>query len=57
MHRAADADYRLIVVPDAAAHKSGDVWTEKIFPMQPTVVSTEKIVKATGVKAGIQEGK
>jgi len=60
VRRAADMDYKLIVVSDACADKNEEVQrvlTEKIFPMQATVVTTEEIVKAIGMKAGIQEGR
>jgi nicotinamidase-related amidase len=57
---AADMDYKLFVVSDACADKNEEVQrvlTEKVFPMQATVVTTEEFVKAVGRKAGIQEGR
>ncbi|MFI5295028.1 MAG: cysteine hydrolase family protein [Thermodesulfovibrionales bacterium] len=57
---AADMDYKLFVVSDACADMDKEVQrvlTEKVFPRQATVVTTEEFVKAIGRKAGIQEGR
>ena len=52
--------YKLFVVSDACADMDKEVQrvlTEKVFPRQATVVTTEEFVKAIGRKAGIQEGR
>ncbi len=57
---AADMDYKLFVISDACADMDKEVQrvlTEKVFPRQATVVTTEEFVKTIGRKAGIQEGK
>ena len=46
---AADMDYQLVVVSDACADTDDEVHrvlTEKVFPWQATVVSTQELVKA-----------
>jgi nicotinamidase-related amidase len=56
---AADMDYKLFVISDACADMDKEVQrvlTEKVFPRQSTVVTTEEFVQAIGRKAGIQEG-
>ena len=53
---AADMDYKLVVVSDACADRNEEVQrvlTEKVFPLQATVVTTEELVKAIGRKAGM----
>ena len=46
---AADLDYQMVVVADACADGDAEVHrvlTEKVFPTQATVVSTEQFLKA-----------
>ncbi len=53
-------DYKLLVVSDACADRDKEVQrvlTDKILPMQATVVTTEEVVKAIGRKTGMREGK
>ena len=53
---AADMDYKLVVVSDACADRNEEVQhvlTEKVFPLQATVVTTEELMKAIGRKAGM----
>ncbi len=60
VRRAADMDYKLFVISDACADRNEEVQrvlTEKVFPWQATVVTTEEFVKAIGRKAGIREGR
>ncbi|HAM52872.1 MAG TPA: hydrolase [Nitrospiraceae bacterium] len=60
VRRAADMDYKLLVVSDACADRDKEVQrvlTDKILPMQATVVTTEEVVKAIGRKTGMREGK
>ena len=48
-----DMDYKLFVISDACADKNEEVQrvlTEKVFPWQATVVTTEDFVKAVGRK-------
>jgi nicotinamidase-related amidase len=57
---AADMDYKLFVVSDASADRNEEVQrvlTDKVFPLQATVVTTEEFVKAIGRKVGLQEGR
>ena len=52
---AADMDYQLVVVSDACADMDDEVHrvlTEKVFPGQATVVSTQEFVKALASKGG-----
>ncbi len=51
-------DYNLFVVSDACADMDKEVHrllTEKIFPRQATMVTTEEFVEAIGKHASIQE--
>ena len=46
---AADMDYQVVVVSDASADMDSEVHrvlTQKVFPTQATVVTTESMVKA-----------
>jgi nicotinamidase-related amidase len=57
---AADMDYKLFVVSDACADRNEEahrILTEKVFPWQATVVTTEEFVKAIGRKAGMKDGR
>ena len=48
---AADMDYRLVVIADACADRNAEVHrvlTEKVFPAQASVVTTEEFLKAVG---------
>jgi len=57
---AADMDYNLFVVSDACADIDEDVHrllTEKVFPRQATMLTTEEFLNAIGRKAGIEGDK
>lgn len=50
---AADMDYRMVVVADACADRSEEVHrvlTEKVFPWQATVATSQETIKAIGTK-------
>jgi len=57
---AADMDYNLFVVSDACADMDQEVHrllTEKVFPRQATMVTTEEFVKAIGSHTGMKKDK
>jgi len=57
---AADMDYQLVVISDACADRSDDVHrvlTQKVFPMQATVVTAAEFVESIGAKESGHIGK